>query len=53
MATCTEPHHPDHTHEHGKSCGHTAVRHDGHVDYIHDGTCIICMEITSTNTLSR
>jgi hypothetical protein len=26
-----------HDHEHGASCGHTAVRHDDHVDYLHDG----------------
>jgi hypothetical protein len=29
--------HADHTHEHGPGCGHTAVRHNGHVDYLHDG----------------
>jgi hypothetical protein len=22
---------------HGEGCGHTAVRHDDHVDYLHDG----------------
>ena len=27
--------HADHDHGHG--CGHTALRHNGHVDYIHDG----------------
>ena len=27
----------DHTHEHGDACGHTAVRHGDHVDYVHDG----------------
>lgn len=26
-----------HDHEHGPGCGHTAVRHDDHVDYLHDG----------------
>jgi len=26
-----------HLHEHGKSCGHTSVKHGDHVDYIHDG----------------
>ena len=26
-----------HTHEHGPNCGHTAVKHDGHIDYLHDG----------------
>ena len=25
------------THTHGPGCGHTAVEHDGHVDYVHDG----------------
>ena len=29
--------HPNHSHAHGKDCGHTAVLHDGHVDYLHDG----------------
>lgn len=29
--------HDDHGHEHGDDCGHTAVRHEGHVDYLHDG----------------
>jgi len=27
-------HHP---HEHGPGCGHEALTHDGHVDYLHDG----------------
>lgn len=27
----------DHDHEHGEDCGHTAVPHDDHVDYVHDG----------------
>ena len=26
-----------HTHEHGPGCGHPAVEHGDHVDYIHDG----------------
>jgi hypothetical protein len=29
--------HEPHDHEHGPGCGHTAVRHDGHIDYLHDG----------------
>lgn len=37
MATCIEKHHANHTHKHGPSCGHTAIRHDVHVDYLHDG----------------
>ncbi len=24
-------------HAHGESCGHEAVTHDDHVDYVHDG----------------
>lgn len=27
----------DHTHEHGPDCGHPAVPHGDHVDYVHDG----------------
>jgi hypothetical protein len=30
-------HHDHHSHQHGPSCGHTGVIHDGHVDYLHDG----------------
>jgi hypothetical protein len=32
-------HHPHehHPHRHGQGCGHTAVRHGDHVDYLHDG----------------
>ncbi len=26
-----------HPHEHGPECGHEAVEHDGHLDYLHDG----------------
>jgi len=26
-----------HEHEHGAECGHPAVEHDDHVDYLHDG----------------
>ena len=33
--TCTLPHHADHAHQHGANCGHTAIKHDGHVDYLH------------------
>ncbi len=29
--------HANHEHEHGASCGHPAVRHGDHVDYLHDG----------------
>jgi zinc transport system permease protein len=27
----------DHRHEHGPDCGHEAVQHGDHVDYVHDG----------------
>ena len=26
-----------HDHEHGPGCGHSAIEHDQHVDYLHDG----------------
>ncbi|WP_239456501.1 metal ABC transporter permease [Nocardioides solisilvae] len=28
---------PEHTHQHGEGCGHRAVAHGDHVDYLHDG----------------
>jgi len=31
------PIHDEHEHEHGDGCGHVAVRHGDHVDYLHDG----------------
>lgn len=31
--TCDE----DHPHQHGRDCGHLAVEHGDHVDYVHDG----------------
>jgi hypothetical protein len=37
MTGCTSPHHANHDHEHRPGCGHTAVRHGDHVDYLHDG----------------
>src|SRR4051812_10115182 len=30
-------HHEGHDHKHGPACGHTAIQHDGHTDYLHDG----------------
>jgi hypothetical protein len=30
--SCSHP-----NHKHGANCGHTAVKHDDHVDYLHDG----------------
>ena len=29
--------HENHIHSHGPGCGHTAIRHAGHTDYLHDG----------------
>ena len=29
--------HKDHLHEHSPTCGHTAIKHGSHVDYLHDG----------------
>ncbi len=29
--------HEGHTHVHGVGCGHTAIQHGEHVDYLHDG----------------
>jgi hypothetical protein len=29
--------HKGHDHKHGPGCGHTAIRHGKHVDYLHDG----------------
>lgn len=29
--------HDDHDRQHGPGCGHVAVPHGDHVDYIHDG----------------
>lgn len=31
------PIHEGHSHAHGQDCGHTAIRHNGHTDYLHDG----------------
>ena len=33
--SCTA--HANHDHKHGPNCGHVAVPHGDHVDYIHDG----------------
>jgi len=45
MATCTERHHPDHTHQHGPNCGHTAVRHRDMSIICTMVICITCMKI--------
>jgi hypothetical protein len=29
--------HTRHNHQHGPGCGHLAVEHHGHTDYLHDG----------------
>ena len=29
--------HNPHPHQHGTDCGHTAIKHGDHVDYLHDG----------------
>jgi hypothetical protein len=29
--------HDPHSHSHDSACGHTAIKHDDHVDYLHDG----------------
>lgn len=29
--------HHEHNHVHGQDCGHTAIKHDDHIDYLHDG----------------
>lgn len=34
---CSSPKHVNHEHEHGPGCGHVAVQHEDHVDYLHDG----------------
>ena len=29
--------HTEHPHTHGPGCGHTAIQHEDHQDYVHDG----------------
>ncbi|HQS15608.1 hypothetical protein [Reyranella sp.] len=29
--------HAEHPHAHGPACGHTAIKHGDHLDYLHDG----------------
>jgi hypothetical protein len=36
MANSTH-HHGPHTHTHASGCGHTAIQHGDHVDYLHEG----------------
>lgn len=35
----TEKHaiHQNHTHSHGKNCGHKSIQHDSHTGFLHDG----------------
>jgi hypothetical protein len=37
MTSCSQQQHSNHAHQHGPNCGHTAVRHEDHIDYLHDG----------------
>jgi hypothetical protein len=32
-----ETHQGEHEHEHGPDCGHIAVRHEDHIDYLYEG----------------
>jgi len=32
-----DKHHSAEEHTHGPGCGHTAIKHGDHVDYVHDG----------------
>jgi hypothetical protein len=32
-----QAHHDHDDHEHGEGCGHEAIEHGDHVDYVHDG----------------
>lgn len=34
--TTTHEFHSDHAHVHGEACGHVAVAHGDHTDYLHD-----------------
>lgn len=37
MSQCNDPQHSNHEHQHGENCGHIAIKHGEHVDYLHDG----------------
>ncbi|GAA2906337.1 hypothetical protein GCM10010478_00990 [Streptomyces erythrogriseus] len=38
VATSLQHHpHSGHAHAHGEGCGHVAVPHGDHMDYVHDG----------------
>jgi hypothetical protein len=36
-AECSGRESAEHAHVHGEGCGHEAVQHGDHVDYVHDG----------------
>ena len=45
------PHDPaEHDHVHGDGCGHRAVPHDDHLDYLHNGHWHASMTATTTST---
>lgn len=35
MTDCEK--HSNHSHVHGPDCGHVAIKHGDHIDYLHDG----------------
>ena len=37
MSAASHETHEDHGHTHGEGCGHVAVAHGDHTDYLHDG----------------
>ena len=37
MSSTEHATHTDHEHVHGPGCGHGAVEHGDHVDYVHEG----------------
>lgn len=37
MTSTEHRQHDQHEHRHGEACGHEAVQHGDHVDYVHDG----------------
>ena len=48
--TATTEHRPAeaHQHTHGPDCGHLAVIHEDHVDYIHNGHAHHCLKSPMT-----
>ena len=37
MKPLDAPHNKNRDHAHGSECGHTAIKHGDHIDYLHDG----------------